>query len=290
MRIDIAPGTYIIAVSGGVDSVVLLDLLRLDPRAKVIVAHYDHGIRPDSPRDREFVQHLAETYQLPFIYDEGHLGPEVSEAAARKARYQFLHKARETSGADAIVTAHHQDDVLETALINLLRGTGRKGLSSLKSTDVVKRPLLHASKQEIKDYARRHGLRWREDSTNQDTKYLRNHVRHNLMPQFTPEQRRQLVEVTSRMREVNAELDQLLASHLQPALSREWFTMLPHDIALEVMAAWLRWHEVADFDRHTLERLTVGAKVARPDKAIDIVKGHRMMVGKSHLALARAER
>jgi len=290
MRIEIAPGTYIVAVSGGVDSVVLLDLLRLYPGVKLIVAHYDHGIRLDSGRDREFVKHLAATYRLPFIYDEGQLGPRTSENEARKARYRFLHQLRERSGADAIVTAHHQDDVLETALINLLRGTSRKGLSALKSTDVVKRPLLHASKAEIRDYARRHGLNWREDSTNADTRYLRNHVRHNILAKFDPQQRARLVQIAERMLELNTEIDNLLGRELQPQLSREWFNSLPHDVAREVMAAWLRLHGVRDFDRKLLEKLVIAAKVAAPNRIIDVRNGRFISVGSEFLALKATER
>jgi tRNA(Ile)-lysidine synthase len=290
MQIAIKPGKYVVAVSGGVDSTVLLDLLRLHPGLKLIVAHYDHGIREDSEQDKAFVEVLARRWGLPFVYDRGHLGAEASEAAARQARYGFLQKVRVGSGYDAIITAHHQDDVLETALINLLRGTGRKGLSSLKSTDGIIRPLLHAPKSEIIDYARRHGLPWREDSTNRDTKYLRNHIRHNVLPRFDATQRAQLVEVAARMHEINGELDDLLRQQVQPELGREWFILLPHDIAREVMAAWLRLHDIRDFDRKTVERLTVAAKVAHPGKIVDVTRGHAMQVGKQHLALKPRER
>src|SRR4051794_16456164 len=131
MKIYVGPGKYVVAVSGGVDSVGLLDLLRMDPGVKLTVSHFDHGIRDDSHLDRAHVQALARRYQLPFVYDKGALGPGASEAEARTARYQFLDNVKTKTGAHAIVTAHHQDDVLETAIINLLRGTGRKGLSSL---------------------------------------------------------------------------------------------------------------------------------------------------------------
>ena len=279
-----------VAVSGGVDSVVLLDLLRMYPGVKLVVAHFDHGIRPDSGRDREFVQHLAARHNLPFVYDRAELGKDASEAQARTARYKFLNKVREASAADAIITAHHQDDVLETALINLLRGTGRKGLSSLKSTDDMVRPLLHATKAEVRDYARRHHLTWREDSTNEDTKYLRNHIRHNIVPQFSASDRAKLVEVTARMHEINNELDNWFSSELKPELVREWFALLPHDVAKEVMAAWLRLHGIHDFDKKMLERITVAAKVSAPNRVIDVANGKIIHVGKTNLALSHNER
>src|SRR5438132_889977 len=127
MDIALEPGTYIVAVSGGVDSMVLLDLLRTKPELKLIVAHYDHGMRPNSTADRQLVQAVSKHHGLTFIYDQGKLG-NASEATARRARYDFLHQVREASQARAIITAHHQDDLLETAILNILRGTGRRGL------------------------------------------------------------------------------------------------------------------------------------------------------------------
>ena len=126
-HIPLAPGTYIVAVSGGVDSIVLLDLLANQEKAKLIVAHFDHGIRNDSRDDRMFVQDLAVRYELPFVYDVGNLGQGASEAKAREARYTFLRGVRQAAGARSIITAHHEDDVLETAILNIMRGTGRKG-------------------------------------------------------------------------------------------------------------------------------------------------------------------
>jgi len=290
MKIELKRGRYVVAVSGGVDSVVLLDLLRLHPGVRITVAHYDHGIRSDSGADRQFVGALARRYGLPFVYDTGHLGARSSEAQARKARYDFLRRTVKATGADAIVTAHHQDDVLETAVINLLRGTGRKGLSSLTSGKGIIRPLLHVPKSEILDYAKRHGLEWREDSTNRDANYLRNHVRHNMLANWSPADKQKLLAVSKNMQPVNAELDALLAANLQVKLNRYWFIQLPHDVAREIMAAWLRKYDIGDFDHWTIERLTVAAKTASNGKAIDVVKGHSLQVTKENLALIMTER
>src|SRR5690606_5271626 len=106
--IKIRPGKYVVAVSGGVDSMVLLDLLRQKPKLELIVAHFDHGIRPDSAEDRKLVQRVAKHYDLPFVYAEGKLGPKASEALAREARYAFLRRVQAEQGAEAIITAHHQ--------------------------------------------------------------------------------------------------------------------------------------------------------------------------------------
>jgi len=276
-------GSYVVAVSGGVDSVVLLDLLRMHPGVKLTVAHFDHGMRPDSRDDRLFVQQLAKRYRLPFVYHVGNLGAGASEATARKARYAFLKKAQAAAGAQAIVTAHHQDDMLETAVINLLRGTGRKGLTSLTSGEGIIRPLLEIPKSELRDYAERHGLTWREDSTNANTDYLRNRIRHTVLPTWSQADKQRLLGIIRHMREVNGSLDALLDDSLTPQLKREWFVLLPHNVAKEVMASWLRAQQIRDFDRHTLERLVVASKVAEPGKAVDIVKGHQLHISKDHL-------
>jgi tRNA(Ile)-lysidine synthase len=290
MKIEMPAGKYVIAVSGGVDSVVLFDLLRLYPGVQLVVAHYDHGIRDDAAEDRRFVQALAQRYRVPYVYDMGRLGPNASEAVAREARYAFLHKVRQASAAHAVATAHHQDDVLETAIINLLRGTGRKGLSSLTNGEGIIRPLLNVPKSEIIDYARRHGLDWHEDKTNASDTYLRNRVRHTILPNWSPEAKTKLLEISRHMQVVNDEVDTLLDEQVQGNLNRDWFTQLPHNVAKEVLAAWLRLHEIYTFDKSTLERLTVAAKVAEPGKSFDVVRGYKMKVGQDLLALGPSER
>lgn len=295
MNIEVEPGTYVVAISGGVDSMVLLDLLCEKPELKLVAAHYDHGIREDSEVDRQMVQKIAKKHRLPFVYDQGHLGPDTSEASSRKARYDFLHSVRQAAGARAIITAHHEDDVLETAVINMLRGTGRKGLASLKSTDLILRPLLHVPKTQIKTYAKEHDLKWREDSTNQDTKYLRNYIRHKILPKFSADERQKLSELVAETRRLNTEIENLLALHLhlQPAvdtLDRHWFIMLPHNVAREVMAEFLRKHKTRGFTTKTLDRLIIAAKTFRPGQQADVDKNHVLKINKSRLALTRRER
>ncbi|MEO8785000.1 MAG: tRNA lysidine(34) synthetase TilS, partial [Candidatus Saccharimonadales bacterium] len=261
--IRIKPGRYILAVSGGVDSVVLLDLLADLPGLKLTVAHFDHGIRTDSKNDRIFVQSLAAAHNLPFVYDRAELGPGASEALARQARYQFLHKVRQLAEAQAVITAHHADDRLETAIINILRGTGRRGLSSLKSGALIVRPLLHTDKKQLVAYARDQNLRWHEDSTNQDDSYLRNYVRHNLLSRFTETERLQLTDYIKTASGLNRSADQQLVNwlHLQPVagqLDRGWFISLPHAVAKELLASWLRANDIS-YDRPALERLAIAA-------------------------------
>src|SRR4051812_28994279 len=106
MKSLVPAGRYVVAVSGGVDSMVLLDLLARQPDLQLTVAHLDHGIREDSIKDRQLVQQVAQTHGLPFVYNRVELGAGTSEAAARQARYEFLHQVRRNSLAQAIITAH----------------------------------------------------------------------------------------------------------------------------------------------------------------------------------------
>lgn len=313
MDINLEPGKYVVAVSGGVDSVALLHMLvrqslviSRQPSVKTenrtqktkdgvqfMVAHFDHGMRTDSKEDRQFVQRLTKKYGLPFMYDEGGLGEGASEAAARRVRYEFLDRARKAAGARAIITAHHQDDVLETAVINLIRGTGRRGLSSLKSTDDIVRPLLHLPKRDLITYARTQRLEWNEDSTNQDTAYLRNHIRHNLLNRLSENDRRRLLAIIKKVHKFNEKIDNELANVLQGQdlyMERKGFIMFPYAVAREVMAAWLRRQGITDYDKKMLERLVVAAKTYQNGKKIDVNKQYVISVGRHSLALRRRDR
>jgi tRNA(Ile)-lysidine synthase len=292
MKIKIKPGKYVVAVSGGVDSMVLLDLLRQKPKLELVVAHFDHDIRPDSAEDRKLVQRIAKAYELPFVYAQGHLGPKSSEALARTARYDFLRKVQAEYGADAVITAHHQDDMLETAIMNLLRGTGRLGLSSLKSRKDLIRPLLDWTKQDIRDYAEENDLVWAEDTTNSDEHYLRNYIRHSILSRFTKQGRESLLQHIKQASKVNDEIDKLLDKDLaeQPAkdeLNRNWYLQLPYSVASEMMAAWLRRNGIMQFDRHLIDRLAVAAKTARPGKLADVSASHVVQFSKDRIKLAR---
>ena len=292
MKVGIGPGRYVVAVSGGVDSMVLLDVLRHLPGVDLVVAHFEHGIREDSDEDRKLVEATAEKYGLRFVYERGHLSHDVSEAAAREARYAFLRRVKEAQGAQAIITAHHQDDLLETAVLNVLRGTGRKGLAALQPTGELIRPLLHVSKQEIIAYAKTHGIVWHEDSTNLSEEYLRNYIRMHAMPRLGKAGKKQLLAYIERAEELNLAIDELLLHDLraQPspeALGRQWFILLPYAVSCEGMAAWLRVNAIRQFDKKTIGRLVVAAKVAVPGKESDILAGYLLKVGQKTLQLVR---
>lgn len=233
---------YIVAVSGGVDSVALLHMLHTASAHQLIVAHVDHGIRDDSSADAEFVQGLASRYGLPFVSTRLELGPNASEAAARHARYTWLESVQREHGADAIVTAHHQDDVLETVILNCMRGTGWRGLASLRTTPERHRPLLGVPKATLTRYAIDNSLEWREDSTNETTRYTRNYIRHMIVPRLTPDVRRQLISLARRQLELRHEIEQEVASmsttqrnHDNVGWSRYKLIMTPDAVALELL-------------------------------------------------------
>ncbi len=296
MDLELQPGKYVVAVSGGVDSAVLLHLLaQQGAKYDLVVAHFDHGIRTDSTEDRRLVAKVAYCYGLPCVYREGKLGARASEATARAARYAFLHEVRQASSARAIVTAHHQDDLLETIILNLQRGTGRRGLASLKNTDVIKRPLLYAPKKQLLRYAEREGLSWREDSTNQEETYLRNYIRKNIMPRLADTDREALLAISHRTHELNDAITEQASNYLheQPhatQLARHQFIMLPHAVAREIMAEWLRTRIGAELSRSMLERLVLAAKTGRVGSKVDINAGHWLVINKTTLALELRER
>lgn len=283
-------GQYIIAVSGGVDSVVLLDALSGHAGLDLIVAHFDHGIRPDSYKDAAFVERLAKDYGLAYEWERRELGPDASEATARKVRYDFLHRMNDHYGADGIITAHHQDDLIETAVLNVLRGTKRRGLVSLQSGNGIERPLLNVSKDQILNYAKKNHLEWREDSTNTDTKYKRNSIRQKLKKSLTPELRtlilNELKNIDVSTQQLNEVLDEILATQAKNQIDKKLLNAMQLAEAYEVVAEWLRINEV-EFDSETLKRLVIGARTLQNSAQIDLKKNVYAVVKRDKIVLER---
>lgn len=287
MSVTLEPGKYVMAVSGGVDSAVLLHILSADSALELIVAHFDHGIRADSGDDAVFVAGLAEQYGVEFAGGSAMLGPDASEDTARTHRYEFLHDVRARTGAVAVVTAHHQDDVIETALMNVMRGTKRRGFVSLRSTDTVKRPLLGMTKQAIREYAAEHRLEWVEDSTNQDLKFTRNRIRARLYRNLTSLKRNQIIVLLETINSCNTYIDAMLDEILMKtgnSLPKEMITKTDEPVAGEIIASWLRRNRTS-FDKKTIQRVLQGAQELRNGSKIDIDKQYYCLLTKNEIIL-----
>lgn len=193
------PGDRVlVAVSGGIDSVVLLHILKKQYKEYKLtlgVAHFDHAIRPDSAQDAEFVRALAQSLGLHCFTERADVPAYAKahklslEVAARQLRYQFLERTAKAQRFNKIALGHTLNDQAETLLMRLLRGTGLDGLAGIPpvrpagaSRRVYIRPLIECSREQIEAFAKAHRLRWREDPTNKDTTILRNRIRHELIP------------------------------------------------------------------------------------------------------------
>ncbi len=181
----------LVAVSGGVDSVVLLDLL-VKAGYGLALAHCNFHLRgTESKEDEQFVRSLAEKYHVPVYvkqcpaHDYATQHKITIQEAARDLRYNFFEKLSKEKNFDKVAVAHHADDNLETFFINLFRGGGLQGLKGIPvQRDIFIRPLMFATRRQIETYARDNYLGWRNDSSNASLKYLRNKIRHQLLPEI----------------------------------------------------------------------------------------------------------
>lgn len=279
---------YIVAVSGGIDSVVLLDILSKSSDT-LIIAHVDHGIRDDSARDAEFVRNLAASYGHKFEVIQLGLGGNASEEAARIARYDWLDTLRERYGASAVVTAHHQDDIIETIILNISRGTGWKGLCSLRSTSERYRPLLDMSRQEIVEYAINHELKWREDSTNDDLRYARNYTRHGIAARLPMVVRQHLLALYDDQLRLASEIETEVQATIpvvttDQGYSRYALIMMPREVFDECIMAIVGQR----LERKILSQLRHFVCTARVHKQY-AWSGRRFTVDKRYLIVSTSD-
>lgn len=263
---------YLVAVSGGVDSVVLLHMLVATAKHELIVAHFDHGIRTDSVDDAQFVEGLARQYGLPYYSQREELGPLASEDEARRRRYAFLVTLANKHDA-TIVTAHHADDIVETIAINLHRGTGWRGLAVMGNANIV-RPLEKMTKEDIYGYALRYRLEWVEDSTNRSTQYLRNRVRI-LTPHLSTEAKHSVLKLWAEQQKlkhtIDAELDNLLDD--QRVYSRYFFIVIANEVAIELLRHVVLRAGGRALLREQLERGIVAVKTMAPGTVVQLGEG-----------------
>ena len=179
----------LLAVSGGLDSMVLTDLCR-NSNLNISLAHCNFKLRnAESDGDEQFIKDFSKAHDLEVFTTHfetesfAQTSKQSIQMAARQLRYEWFKTLQKQHGFDYILTAHHADDNLETVLINLSRGTGLEGLTGIPEMNgSIVRPLLEFSRDAIHDFAIQEEISWREDSSNESTKYLRNNLRHTIIP------------------------------------------------------------------------------------------------------------
>ena len=245
--------TVLCAVSGGADSVCLLDLVRRLGDVTVLCAHFDHGIRgAESARDAAFVEALCMEWGIPFFPGRGDVPAYAAanglsiETAAREMRYAFLERTAKEQGADVIATAHNLNDNAETILFRMARGTGLRGLTGIPARrGRIVRPLLQTPRRDIEEYLAARGIPHVEDSTNAETDAARNRIRLDVLPRLESIHPGAAAGI-ARMSETLAEDEAFLASLAEEKLAL-WgeaipgaeLCAVPRPVARRALARWL---------------------------------------------------
>jgi tRNA(Ile)-lysidine synthase len=268
---------YLIAVSGGRDSVALLHALVDLGYKKLIVCHLDHQLRgKSSDADARFVEKFAAKYHLDLVVGSTEVRALAAkkklsiETAARTARYEFFAQVAKRERCRTIFLAHHADDLVETFLINLFRGAGTAGLSAMREVSkrridhvdlAIVRPLLGVWREEIDKYVRAHRLKFREDASNQNLAPLRNRIRHRVIPYLEKTLDRNIRQNIWRTATIAAEeesfFETLLPEKLSdlPALAVEPLRKMSTAVQRRMLHKWLRGAKVADVGFDLVERV-----------------------------------
>ena len=288
----------ILALSGGIDSMVLADLL-LKSKVEFVVAHCNFHLRgEESDGDEKFVREYAEKngvqcYVKHFDTEQYSAEQGISiEMAARDLRYAWFEELRQQLGYDKIAVAHHADDQAETFFINMLRGAGLRGLKGMQPQNgVVIRPMLWASREQIHQYAVENQITWREDHTNAETIYLRNKIRNQLLPVFDelhPEARQGLYKSLEHLSSENELYRELLKEKLSKIIINDGNTQrlpysafrIPHS-AFQLLFEWLRQYNFNTDQCHFIfeaMQTGIGNKYYSPT--------HQLVIGRNELQLS----
>jgi tRNA(Ile)-lysidine synthase len=217
----------LIAVSGGPDSIALFHILRQLAAGlgiQLAVAHLNHGLRPGAAdREAAFVNQLARDHGIPFHLEHIHLDKQRGslEERARKARYAFLHRAAAAHGYTRIALGHQVDDNVEAMLMHLLRGSGIRGLAGIPPTrdGIIIRPLIRARRHQIVSFLKEHHYQWMEDASNRETRFVRNRIRHELLPYLRKAFNANIVETLNRTAALCREEEAWFQSYLTPLVT-----------------------------------------------------------------------
>ena len=241
----------ILAVSGGVDSMVMLDIfVKKFKKNDLVVATFDHGTRESSRDDVRFVAEICSALKIPFYRGNAKLGSGISEEKARTARYDFLRRIAFKERGE-IFTAHHLDDLVETVAINFLRGTDFRGLACFSAYG-IRRPFLDGffdpkdfgfeafDKTAILTYASKNSIVFREDPTNETDEYLRNRIRKKTRP-LPLSEKLKIYELWKNQKTLIREIDEIAESSIPENLkfARADFIGLDDDTALEILRSSL---------------------------------------------------
>jgi tRNA(Ile)-lysidine synthase len=276
------PGArYLIAVSGGRDSVALLHWLVSLGYERLIVCHLNHRLRGrSSDADAQFVKRLVDRYNQQLA---GHIEFELGsaniravrrkqktsiETAAREARYAFFAETARRRNCRTIFLAHHADDLVETFLINLFRGAGSAGLSAMREISTrridgvdltIVRPFLCVWRKEIDDYVGEHRLMFREDATNKNLTPLRNRIRHRIIPYLEKTLGRNIRQNIWRTAMIAADEEKWIESELPDSKHADFsvgkLRALPVALQRRALLKWLRVQNVADVGFDAIERV-----------------------------------
>lgn len=300
----LAPNAGIVlAVSGGVDSMVLLTLLAPlhGAQIRLTVAHFDHALRPTSQEEQALVVSYAQTLGVPVVTGQWVVAdhPKVGlEAAARTARYRFLTQVVKETGAMALVTAHHADDQLETMLFRLARGGHLSGLAGIRadrrqfSTRVL-RPLLAVPKTELRAYAQAHAVPSAEDASNASDAFSRNRLRQFVVPGLKRENPQAAVHANQFATDLQATLqlaDQAMDGLLTRAQIREftwnWRQLVPEPVAIQRLLV-MRALKTADLTapRSLIDQVLAVLQDGAGTRTFDLAANARVVVSYHRLAL-----
>src|SRR5438067_7172743 len=266
---------YLIGVSGGRDSVVLLDaLVDLDYR-KLIVCHFDHQLRGRSSRaDARFVEKLAAKYDVDLEIGSADVRAVANhrkmsiETAAREVRYSFFAKMAKQRRCQTIFLAHHADDLVETFLINLFRGAGLTGLAAIREVSTrriddvdltIVRPLLGLWRNEIDNYVRQHRLKFREDASNKNLTPIRNRIRRRLIPDLEKSLGRNIRRSIWRAATIAAEeedwIDKQWPDSTDVELSVAKLRSFSVPLQRRAILKWLRTQNISEIGFDLIERI-----------------------------------
>lgn len=266
---------------------LMMDFFAGDP--DVVVAHFDHGMRPSSKDDAAFVEKMAKKYGFPFILGKSRLGENASEAQARDMRYRFLESVADSVDG-VIYTAHHANDVAESVAINLIRGTGWRGLAPF-SRENVYRPFIYEyhnpmSKYDIYRFAAEREIVFRQDPTNNEPKYLRNRIREKVYDELYAPELGGILDLYMFQRYLRQEIDLTVAMLLPEdgRFQRSWFKKLDDGVALEILRGGLLRAGISATRPQILDFLHA-IRTYAPGKSFNLPLGHLVVLHKTYFVL-----